>query len=63
MEKTCSRNMAIFKFLVFSGLGVFMFFVNIEINGVSVIPIQHMINFVKATCAPVIPYPELFMKP
>lgn len=61
MEKKCSRNMAIFKFLVFSGLGVFMFFVNIEINGVSVIPIQHMINFVKATCGPIIPYYTLIM--
>ena len=61
MEKKCSRNMAIFKFLVFSGVGVFMFFVNIEINGVSVIPIQHMINFVKATCGPIIPYYTLIM--
>lgn len=61
MEGKCSRNMAIFKFIVFSCTGIFLFFVNIEINGVSVIPIQHMINFVKAACAPVIPYYTLAM--
>ena len=48
--------MALAKFLIFSGLGIFMFFVNVEIGGKNVIIIQHMINFVKATCAPVIPY-------
>lgn len=61
MEKTCSRNMAILKFIVFSCIGVFLFFVNIEINGVKVIPIQHIINFVKAVCGPVIPYYALAM--
>ena len=53
--------MALAKFLIFSGLGIFMFFVNIEINGKNVIPIQHIINFVKATCGPVIPYYALLM--
>lgn len=61
MEKTCSRNMAIFKFVVFSFIGVFLFFVNIEINGVKVIPIQHIINFVKSVCGPIIPYYALAM--
>lgn len=61
MEKTCSRNFAIFKFIVFSCIGIFLFFINIEINGVNVIPIQHVINFVKATCGPVIPYYTLAM--
>lgn len=55
-RKPCSRGVALAKFLIFSGLGIFMFFVNIEINGTKVIPIQHIINFVKATCGPIIPY-------
>lgn len=53
--------MALAKFLIFSGLGIFMFFVNVEIGGKNVIIIQHMINFVKATCGPVIPYYALAM--
>lgn len=60
-KKPCSRNVALAKFIIFSGLGIFMFFVNIEINGKNVIPIQHVINFVKATCGPVIPYYALAM--
>lgn len=60
-KKPCSRGMALAKFLIFSGLGIFMFFVNVEIGGKNVIIIQHMINFVKATCAPVIPYYALAM--
>ena len=48
-KKPCSRGLALAKFLIFSGLGIFMFFVNVEINGKNVIIIQHIINFVKAT--------------
>lgn len=57
----CSKGAALAKFLIFSGLGVFMFFVNVNINGKNVIIIQHIINFVKATCGPVIPYYALAM--
>lgn len=57
----CSKGVALAKFLIFSGLGVFMFFVNVNINGKNVIIIQHIINFVKATCGPVIPYYALAM--
>ena len=60
-KKPCSRGLALAKFLIFSGLGIFMFFVNVEINGKNVIIIQHIINFVKATCGPVIPYYALAM--
>ena len=38
-----------------------MFFVNVDIGGVSVIPIQHIINLIKKTCGPVIPYFTLLM--
>lgn len=56
-----NRNLGIMKFIIFSGIGIFMFFVNINIGGVSVIPIQHIINFIKKVCAPVIPYYALAM--
>lgn len=44
------------KFVVPSALGVFLFFVNVNIGGVSAIPTQHMINWVKALLGPAIPY-------
>lgn len=55
------RRIGMLKFFIFSGLGIFMFFVNVNINGVSVIPIQHIINLVKKVFAPVIPYYALAM--
>lgn len=61
-EMTSHRRRAgMLKFFIFSGLGIFMFFVNVNINGVSVIPIQHIINLVKKVFAPVIPYYALAM--
>lgn len=45
MESTKgSYNAAVLKFILFSGIGAIMFFVNVDIGGVSVIPIQHIIN-------------------
>lgn len=62
MERAANqRNLGIIKFVLFSGIGVFMFFVNININGVSVIPTQHLINLVKKVFAPIIPYYALAM--
>lgn len=55
------RQWGIIKFVLFSGIGIFMFFVNVNINGVSVIPLQHIINLVKKVFAPVIPYYALAM--
>lgn len=37
----------IFKFLVYSAIGIFMFFVSITINGKTTIPIDHLVTFVK----------------
>lgn len=56
-----NRKLGILKFILFSGIGIVMFFVNVNIGGVSVIPIQHIINFIKKVCAPVIPYYALVM--
>lgn len=62
MESTKGKdNSAVLKFLLFSGIGAFMFFVNVRIGGVSVIPIQHIINLIKKLCGPVIPYFTLLM--
>lgn len=62
MERAAKeRNLGIFKFIVFSGIGVFLFFVNVNINGVSAIPIQHIINLIKKVFAPIIPYYALAM--
>ena len=62
MESTKgSYNSAVLKFILFSGIGAIMFFVNVDIGGVSVIPIQHIINLIKKTCGPVIPYFTLLM--
>ncbi|PAB60228.1 YjiH family protein [Anaeromicrobium sediminis] len=35
----------LFRFLVFSGLGIFMFFIPIEVAGKSSIPLGHIVNF------------------
>ena len=60
MESTKgSYNAAVLKFILFSGIGAIMFFVNVDIGGVSVIPIQHIINLIKKTCGPVIPYLQM----
>ena len=59
--KECSRNMAIAKFIIFSCLGIFLFFVSININGVNVIPIQHIINFINAKLGAFLPYYTLVM--
>ena len=36
-----------FKFIIFSVVGVFMFFISININGVKSIPIDHLVNFIR----------------
>lgn len=61
MENSVKKNLGIFKFIVYSGLGIFMFFVKITINGESVIPVQHIINFIKWLILPYIPYYALAM--
>lgn len=62
MERAAAtRNLGIVKFILFSGIGIFMFFINVTINGVSVIPLQHIINWVNKAFAPIIPYYALVM--
>ena len=35
------------KFIIFSAIGVFMFFISININGVKSIPIDHLVSFIR----------------
>lgn len=61
VKKECSRNMAVAKFIILSALGIFMFFVSIEINGTKVIPVQHIINFINDKLGIFLPYYTLIM--
>ena len=36
-----------FKFIIFSAIGVFMFFITININGVKSIPIDHLVSLIR----------------
>ena len=38
----------IFKFILYAAIGVFMFFVPITINGTNTIPVDHIVNYIKA---------------
>lgn len=48
-----NEGVKIFKFILYAAIGVFMFFVPINIKGSSSIPLDHMVNWVKS-----IPYYE-----
>lgn len=61
METSKNKKLSTFKFIVFSGVGVFLFFVNIEIGGVNVIPIQHIINLLKSLLGNALPYYGMLM--
>lgn len=37
----------IFKFILYAAIGIFMFFVPIEVNGKSSIPLDHIVNYIK----------------
>jgi len=38
----------IFKFILYAAIGIFMFFVPITINGTNTIPVDHIVNYIKA---------------
>ncbi len=60
-EVYADRNTGIFRFIFFSLLGLFIMFVDVKIGDTSTIIIQHIINLIKATFGPVIPYYALVM--
>src|SRR5690625_2499457 len=51
-----NRTQNIVKFVVFSLIGLFIFFVPITINGDSTIPLDHMVNFVQDKFPTFVPY-------
>lgn len=53
-QTASTRN--IVKFIVFSLIGIFTFFVPITINGSSSIPLDHMVTFVRDTFPTLVPY-------
>lgn len=47
-KKVSYKYQNIFKFIVYSIIGIFMFFVPIDIGGKSTIPLDHLVNMLKA---------------
>lgn len=50
------RPQNIIKFVIFSLIGIFIFFIPITINGTSTIPLDHMVSFVQDTFPALVPY-------
>lgn len=53
-KKTNPKN--VLKFLIYSAIGAFTFFIPISINGNSTIPLDHMVTFVQETVPDAVPY-------
>ena len=51
-----SEARGLWRFFVFSGFGLFMFFVPITIGGVSSIPLDHLVTAIETYAAPVVPF-------
>ncbi|WP_374705442.1 YjiH family protein [Oceanobacillus sp. J11TS1] len=49
------------KFFVFSLIGIFTFFIPVTINGVSSIPLDHIVTYVRTTFSAAIPYYALII--
>lgn len=61
MEKKNNTNTALFKFLVLSSIGIFMFFIPITFNGKSTIPLDHIVNAIKGNLPQVAAYYALIV--
>lgn len=55
-KKKLSRPAAAVRFVLCSALGIFMFFIDIPINGVSTNPLQHIYNWLYELIGPAVPY-------
>lgn len=47
-DKGKNENFKIFKFILYSLIGIFMFFIPVTIMGKSSIPLDHIVNYIKA---------------
>ncbi|WP_145523788.1 YjiH family protein [Virgibacillus sp. SK37] len=54
-------NINILKFFGFSLIGIFTFFVPITINGVSSIPLDHIVTYIQTTFSTAVPYYALII--
>jgi nucleoside recognition membrane protein YjiH len=60
MEKIAQQQKATssdwFKFVVLSLIGIFMFFIPIELGGKSTIPLDHVVSFIRGAAPALMPY-------
>lgn len=50
------KKINLFKFFLYSFIGVFTFFIPIKINGTSTIPLDHIVTFIGDTFPNIVPY-------
>ncbi|MCB6608662.1 YjiH family protein [[Clostridium] symbiosum] len=55
-KKTVGKTLGTFKFVVFSLIGMFMFFIDISIGGVKTTPLQHIYNWLNGLLGPAVPF-------
>ncbi|MBY6037295.1 YjiH family protein [Fictibacillus nanhaiensis] len=55
MKKTADSWSHSLKFLLFSAVGIFMFFIPISVNGKSSIPLDHLVTWVRDTAGDAVP--------
>ncbi|MFJ8238077.1 YjiH family protein [Ureibacillus sp. NPDC094379] len=56
-----SKVKNILKFLGFSSIGIFMFFITIELNGKKTIPLDHLVTYIRTQFSTIIVYYILLM--
>lgn len=61
LQTDTTKNRNVFKFIFYSSIGIFMFFIPISINGVSSIMLDHIVSFIQKTVPDVIPYYALLV--
>lgn len=61
LQTETTKNRNVFKFIFYSSIGIFMFFIPISINGVSSIMLDHIVSFIQKTVPDVIPYYALLV--
>lgn len=59
--KSSINGINILKFVIFSAIGIFMFFIPISINGTSSIMLDHIVTYIQKSVPSVIPYYALLV--
>lgn len=55
-DTSLNRKKGIFRFVVYSFIGIFLYFIPVTLNGTSAIPIDHAISLLKKLLGPALPY-------